>query len=136
MTKMICLATIPVKPNRRTSVPAGHRFGQGILQSRPHVSTPYTASEAAEAAAMFAEAKPVTMTFDALMSQIKTDLVRIAEIGKLQDDLMSRIQMSKLGVRPISGGAPSRFVPSKQDLEDVFGSPSCNDDAHYLNAAG
>jgi hypothetical protein len=73
-----------------------------------------------------------------LMSQIRDDLVRCQELGRRQDALAAKIEMFKRGIRPIAGGSPeaTRFIPSEQDIEDVFGSPSCGDDAQFMNAAG
>jgi hypothetical protein len=126
-----------IKPNRRTARnPAP--FGQGILAYRPHTSTPFTATDEAEAAAMFAEANHAPMTFDALMSQIRGDLVRCEALGRRQDALAAKLELSRRGIRTISGGSPeaTRFIPSERDLEDVFGNTSRGDDAQFMTAAG
>jgi hypothetical protein len=79
------------------------------------------------------------MTFDALMSQIRGDLSRCVALGRRQDALWAKLH----GIRPICGGAPTKFEPSEDDLADVFGCDdepahriSGDDDMAYVGAVG
>jgi hypothetical protein len=121
MSKMICLASVPVKSTRRTTrQPAP--FGQGILAYRPHTSTPFTARDAEEVVTMFAEATRAPMTFDALMAQIRGDLVRCEALGRRQDALAASIQMSKMGIHPVCGSSPENDARAEfnRRLEEVM----------------
>jgi hypothetical protein len=133
MSRIVCVGSVPVKPHRKTSRKTAP-FGQGILAYRPHSVVAFTAADQAEAVAMFAEAKPAPTTFDSLMSQIKSDLVRCQELGQRQDSLAAMI---KAGVKPISGGSPeaTRFVPSDQDWDDMY-ADRFGDDMQYIGAVG
>jgi hypothetical protein len=137
MSKIFAVATIPVQRTRKTP-PSGLPFGFGLIRSVPYAGRqPFTANDDAEVTSIFGD-KPVTTApswIERLADQIKSDLVRIQELGKRQDSLAP---MMAANIKPIRGGSPEapRFVPSEQDLEDVFGSPSCGDDAQFMTAAG
>jgi hypothetical protein len=126
-----------VKPTRK-SPRHSEAFGVGILPFVPFTGrTQFTATDEAEAAAMFATPASEPLNWiDQLQAQIKSDLVRCEALGRRQDALAARIEMSKRGIRPISGGAPTRFAPSPDDLEDVFGRGHQGDDAQFMTAAG
>lgn len=118
-----------LKPNRRTVRKPGP-FGKGIFPPvRPFEPS---RSDRIELAMGTVSAKPLNW-IDAMLSQIKTDLARLDALGRDQDALLS-----SLHIKPIRGGAPvaTRFIPTPQDLDDVFGTPSCGDDAQFMNAAG
>ena len=58
MSRIMCVATLKVKPTRKSPRPSAP-FGQGILASRPFAGRmPYTLADLSDAAAMFASAEP------------------------------------------------------------------------------
>ena len=134
MSRIICLATIPVKRTRKTDLAPNHRFGQGILPSRPHASLPYSGEDDAQAAAMFRE-EPLPRPRPISEVIASTERSLAACKGLLQS--IDRHQMRIQGVRPLRGGSPEArpSVPTDADWDEAR-SQRHGDDMEFIGACG
>jgi hypothetical protein len=120
MSRIVCVGSVPVKPHRKSPRKPGP-FGRGVFPpARPFEPSKSDRIEWATMATV--SAKPAPMTFDALMSQIRGDLVRCQELGRRQDDLMAKIRLSKMGIRPVCGSSPENDARAEfnRRLEEVM----------------
>jgi hypothetical protein len=133
-----CLKADPIARETRA------RFGRGVLKSVPHDKRPYTQADLDEFSAMLRDrdTKPTPLppiTPDQLAAQISESIRQSQALGRRQDALWAKLH----GIRPICGGAPTKFEPTEDDLADVFGSDkepvhraSGDDDMAYIGAVG
>jgi hypothetical protein len=96
MSKLSCTATCPVKVSRK-SYRSPTPFGYGILLPPAPPTAPLA---------------PITPA--ALAEQIRTDLARLREIGRRQDELMAKVH----GIRPVCGGSPEG--PNDRNLDAMY----------------
>jgi hypothetical protein len=120
------------------------RFGAGLIRSFPCTRCEHTAQDAQEYAIMFAvPANPASMpqprSLKEIMDSSDRNLAACASLLKTID----RHTMRMSGIRPICGGAPTKFEPSEDDLADVFGSDEepvhfvpGDDDMAFVGACG
>jgi hypothetical protein len=126
MSKIFCTASVRVK---RTRVSRRHSepFGAGVLAFVPFVGVmPFTVADVEEAALLFADVTNPAPTplnwIDRLQAQISESIRLSQALGRRQDALMARIQMSKLGIRPVCGSSPEHDARADfgRKLEEVM----------------
>jgi hypothetical protein len=121
------------------------RFGAGVLRSFPSSRCSFTAQDAQEAVAMFAETvKPAprpSITPAALAVEISASIRRCQALGRRQDALLEAIRNP---LPPLCGGSPNdarsawtrRVDEIMNGIDDPDGNPTTDFDVANVAAMG